>query len=205
MILRLRRMLILCALPVLIAACAPVLKTEVIQPVPAPLRELDILLHVGAFQSAMQSTAPQQPVSDGMRESLERLVPALFVKNGVRVKEFKSVSTTVYQAEMLRAVEQADAGRHLLLIESEKYRVGPHGSAILFEARMIDRKSRRSVWRASVEYVLEGKKPNARAEIFARDLLLSLAKDGLVVLPSDGPLDLKGKRIEDSPVWASER
>lgn len=206
MFFRLRRLLLLGTLPTLMTACAPVLKTEVIQPVRAPLGELDVLLHIGAFQPATQSAGPQQPVTGGMRESLERLLPALFVKNGMRLKDFKSVGTSAYRAEMLRATEQGDAERHLLLIESEKYQVGAaHGSSIIFETRLIDRKTRRSVWRASVEYVVEAKKPNARAEIFVRDLLLSLAKDGLIVLPAEGPVDLKGRRIEISPVWADER
>lgn len=197
--------LLLVPLLLCLAACSSVPKTELLQPVRAPVTEVDVVVLMGTFQQPA-SLPGIQPIDSPRQDALNRLIPALLTKNSVAVQQYKQPHEWTYRSELARMMEQGPADRYLLLIESDKYVVEQNiYRHVLFEVRLFDRKSRRPAWKATVRYNIVDKKVNAQAEIFVRDLLLGLAKDNLVKLPDANPIDLKGRVIDLSPIWEDDR
>jgi len=201
---KLRRLFLVTVLASL-SACSVVPKTEMIHPVRAPITEIDVLVLIGAFQ---QPGSPMgiRPFMGPRQEALNRLIPALLTKNGMAVQEYRQPLEWDYRNALTNMAERGNPDRYLLMIDTDKYIVRDHVErSVLFEVRLFDRKIRRAVWKATVQYNIDDKKFNAPAEVFTRDLLLALAKDKLVNLPNESPIDLKGQEIKFSRSWEDDR
>lgn len=201
---KLRRLLLVTALASL-SACSVVPKTEMIHPVRAPITEIDVLVLIGSFQQA-GSPMGFRPFMGEREAALNRLIPALLTKNGMAVQEYRQPLEWDYRSVLTNMSERGNPDRYLLMIDTDKFIVRNHVErSVLFEVRLFDRKIRRAVWKTTITYNIIDKKINAPAEIFTRDLLLALAKDKLVNLPSESPIDLKGQEIKLSPIWEDDR
>lgn len=200
-----RRLLLLTPLLIGLAACAPMPKTELLQPVRAPVTQVDVMVLMATFQQKTNLSGIQ-PIDNARRDALNRLIPALLNKNGVMVHEYRQPNEWTYRGELARMAEQGPAERYLLLIESDKYVVEQNiYRHVLFEVRLFDRQIRRPVWKATVRYNIVDKKVNAHAEIFTRDLLLGLSKDNIIKMPAAKPVDLEGRAISESLIWEDDR
>jgi len=165
---------------------------------------VDVLLHFAKFQRLTVIGAGDDPVTAKERAALERFIPAILAKNGLPVPTFKVVGNDTYGSELLRMIEQSEAPRYVLAIQSSRYDRQTGIDMIWFEAKLIDRTARKIVWKLSLPWRLVESQPNIRAEATASHLLISMSRSGLIRLPNAVPLDLKGQPIENHTVFASD-